>query len=251
MVIWDLSGIRFAYLLSAFFSLGCMTSDVILFADTPDAEIDTTLIVLAGDSTVTDAAGWGLGFQELLNSRAKCVNLAAGGRSSRSFRTEGRWKKCLDLQPDYVFIQFGHNDQPGKGPERETDPETSYREFMTNYVREAREIGAQPILVTSLTRRRFDENGKIQSTLVPYAKVVKEIGHEQGVPVVDLHALSLALCEKLGPAGCEKISPESKNGTDRTHLNAQGARLIAPLIAAELLKVAPEFGILLKSQQHP
>ncbi len=73
-------------------------------------------IVLAGDSTVTDQAGWGLGFASALKPTATCVNLSAGGRSSKSFRNEGRWKQVLEQKPNVILIQFGHNDQPGKVP---------------------------------------------------------------------------------------------------------------------------------------
>src|SRR5688500_15651941 len=79
-------------------------------------------IVLAGDSTVTDNAGWGRGFAKSMNESVQVVNLARGGRSSKSFRDEGHWQQVLEAKPDYVLIQFGHNDQPGKGPEHETDP---------------------------------------------------------------------------------------------------------------------------------
>lgn len=201
-------------------------------------------VVLVGDSTVTDRAGWGGAFAKLFDEHVECLNLSSGGRSSLSFRTEGRWKKCLELKPDYVLIQFGHNDQPGKGPERETDPKTTYRKSMELYVREARDAGIQPILVTSLTRRRFDENGKIQSTLVPYVDSVKELAGDLKVPLVDLHASSIITCETLGPAGCEKISPTTTKdgGEDRTHLNSEGARMIAPLVAEDLRRVVPELG---------
>lgn len=77
---------------------------------------ETIRFVLAGDPTVTDEAGWGKGFAELCSENVECINLAASGRSSRSDRTEGRWPKCLDAKPDYLLIQFGHNDQAGKGP---------------------------------------------------------------------------------------------------------------------------------------
>ena len=75
---------------------------------------ETIRFVLAGDSTVTDEAGWGKGFAELCSENVECINLAASGRSARSYRTEGRWQKCLDAKPDFLLIQFGHNDQPGK-----------------------------------------------------------------------------------------------------------------------------------------
>lgn len=206
-------------------------------------------VVLVGDSTVTDQAGWGGAFGKLFDEQVECINLSAGGRSSLSFRTEGRWTKCLQLKPDYVLIQFGHNDQPGKGPERETDPKTTYRQNMERYVREAREAGIQPILVTSLTRRRFDENGKIRSTLVPYVEAVKQVANERKIPLVDLHSLSIKKCEELGPKGCEAISPATRDGgVDRTHLNAAGAKLIAPLIAGELRQSVPELAMHLRKR---
>src|SRR5213594_3619893 len=84
-------------------------------------------IVLVGDSTVNDEGGWGTGFRASFGPPIECINLAKNGRSSKSFRDEGLWTPALDAKPNYVLIQFGHNDNPGKGPERETDPETTYR----------------------------------------------------------------------------------------------------------------------------
>jgi lysophospholipase L1-like esterase len=81
--------------------------------------------------------------------------MARGGRSSKSFIAEGLWKKCLDLKPDYVLIQFGHNDQPGHGADRETDPNTTYRQFMTQYVDDARAAGIKPVLITPMSRRQW------------------------------------------------------------------------------------------------
>ncbi len=73
----------------------------------------TITIVLAGDSTVTDKAGWGVGFAALLADDVVLLNHARGGRSSRTFREEGSWEKVLATKADYVLIQFGHNDEPG------------------------------------------------------------------------------------------------------------------------------------------
>src|ERR1043166_160038 len=111
-------------------------------------------IVLVGDSTVTDNAGWGKGFARCLKDDVEVINLSKGGRSSSSFIKEGSWKKALDLKPDYVLIQFGHNDQPGHG-DRETDPQTTYTQYMTQNVDEAKAAGVKPLLVTSLSRRQW------------------------------------------------------------------------------------------------
>jgi len=200
-------------------------------------------IVLVGDSTVTDHAGWGLGFKQSVTGPAECINTARGGRSSRSFIDEGHWTNALALKGDYYLIQFGHNDQPGKGPKRETDPETTYTQFMARYVDEARAIGATPILVTSLVRRKFEapDDVRIRSTLTPYVDAVKRLAAERDVPVIDLHASSKALCEQLGREGCYAFSPVNEDGSyDTTHLNAKGRALFAQLVVAPLRDQVPE-----------
>jgi pectinesterase len=191
---------------------------------------------------VTDKQGWGLGFKRFLTDRAECNNTARGGRSSKSFISEGHWTEALALKGDYYLIQFGHNDEPNKG-ERTTDPNTTYREFMSKYIDETRAIGAKPILVTSLVRRQWDKsgNGKINSSLIPYVEAVKALAKEKNVPVVDLHASSKQLCEQLGKEKCREFSPiKDNNEFDNTHLNAKGSVMFAQLVVKELVKVAPE-----------
>ena len=207
-----------------------------------------TRIVLAGDSTVTDAAGWGGAFAKLLKPEVECVNLASSGQSSKSFRDGGRWKKVLEAKPAIVLIQFGHNDMPGKGPNRETDPATTYRANLIACVKEAREIGAQPVLVTSVARRLFNTDGKLHGELKPYAEAMKQVAAEEKVPLVDLFSRSVALLEELGPEKADEFNPPHPQPgvTDRTHLNAKGAEVFAGIIAKELKNVSPEFGKLLQ-----
>lgn len=204
-------------------------------------------IVLAGDSTVTDASGWGAAFAKLLKPEVECVNLASSGQSSKSFRDGGRWKKVLEAKPTFVLIQFGHNDMPGKGPNRETDPATTYRANLIACVKEAREIGAQPVLVTSVARRVFD-NGKLRGELKPYADAMKQAAADEKVPLVDLFSRSVILLQELGPEKADEFNPpHPKPGvTDRTHLNAKGAEVFAGVIAEELKKVSPEVGATLR-----
>jgi len=210
-------------------------------------------IVLVGDSTVTDNAGWGLGFKQFLTDGAECVNTSQGGRSSESFRREGRWMNALALKGDYYLIQFGHNNEPGK-PGRSTDMPT-FVSNMVSYVGEARAIGARPVLVTPLTRRQWDREhpGKIKSSLAPYAEEVRKIAAEKQVPLVDLQARSIELCEAMGPEKCLEFSPPKiVNGTntggyDGTHLNEKGRVLFARLVVDELRKAAPELGPVLRS----
>jgi DNA sulfur modification protein DndE len=221
----------------------CLTAITPLIAQNSPAQTHKPLIVLVGDSTVTDTSGWGLGFKHFLNENARCTNTAANGRSSRSFINEGRWKNALALKGDYYLIQFGHNDEHGKGPDRETDANTTYYGFMSRYVDEARAIGAKPIVVTSLVRRQWDKsgNGKINSTLVPYVEAVKRLAAEKNVPLIDLHARSKELCEHLGKQKCIDFSPlKGTNEVDNTHLNEKGSVLFGQLVVEELLNVAPE-----------
>lgn len=196
-------------------------------------------IVLAGDSTVTDHAGWGVGFAGCLTDNVECINLSRGGRSSKSFINEGLWQKCLEAKPDYVLIQFGHNDEPGKGPERETDLPT-YRKFMTRYVDEARAAGIEPVLVTSLSRRQWGKDGKIHSSLAPRAEIVRQIAAEKNVPLIDLHARSIKRYDKLGRDGCLEFEPPKGDGFDHTHLNAKGSEVFGRIVADQLRRAVPE-----------
>jgi len=215
------------------------------------AEETRTRIALAGDSTVTDKAGWGAAFAKLLGPNAECLNFAAGGQSSKSFRDTGNWKKVLDSKPAYILIQFGHNDMPGKGPKRETDPATTFPQNLTRFIQEARAIGAKPILVTSLARRVFDKD-KIRGELKPWAEAATKVATEQQAPLVDLFTRSVNLHNKLGIAESDTFNPpnvrktKDDKTTDRTHLNDHGAQVIAAIIAEELHQVAPDLAKLLK-----
>ena len=214
-----------------------------LAADTkPAAKIR---IALAGDSTVTTNAGWGLAFEKLLGPGAECLQFARGGQSSKSFRDTGNWQKVLASKPDYVLIQFGHNDMPGKGPARETDPATTYRENLIRFVNEARAAGATPILVTSMARRTFD-GGKIRGELAPWAEASRKVAADKNVPLVDLFGRSIALLEKIGPEAAAAFDPRTKDGKpDHTHLSPKGAEVMAGLIAEELRKAEPKLSKLL------
>lgn len=208
-------------------------------------------IALVGDSTVIEKGGWGGGFAKLLGPDAECINLARSGRSSKSFLNEGHWKKVLELKPNYILIQFGHNDMPGKGPDRETDPQTTYRQYLARYVDEARAAGATPILVTSMTRRNFTKEGKIKSDLGPYVEAAKKVAEDKKVPVVDLHARSIELLNKMGPDAATALNPVSKDPAkpDHTHLSSKGGEVMALLVADELRKAEPRLAKYLKLNQ--
>ena len=153
-----------------------LLSGVLFWSLAAEQPLPPVRVVLVGDSTVNDEGGWGPGFRASFGPDVEVVNLAKNGRSSKSFRGEGLWAPALTGKPDYILIQFGHNDGPGKGPDRETDPKTTFRENMTRYVEEARAAGAQPVLVTSIVRRVFTADGKIKrDSLVPYVEAVREL----------------------------------------------------------------------------
>src|SRR5262249_13462105 len=167
----------------------------------------TTRIALAGDSTMTAKSGYGNGLAAHLPQDVAFLNAARGGRSSKSFRAEGHWAELLRHKPTHILIQFGHNDQPGKGLDRETTLD-EYRTNLARYVDEARAAGATPILVTPLARRGSRD-------LAPWAEATKSVAAERGVQLIDLYTKSIDLPESVGPIKTE--------GTiDKTHLNAEG-----------------------------
>jgi lysophospholipase L1-like esterase len=202
-------------------------------------------IVLAGDSTVATnlnppkdrptLAGWGQMIGEFLPG-SKVINHARSGTSTKSFRTLGLWDRVLKERGDWVLIQFGHNDQPGKGPERETDPMTSYRANLTAFIQEVRAAGGRPVLITSVARRVYVE-GKLTTSLTPYVEAVLAVGQEMKVPVVDLHRASFALFQQMGEKFCKLYGPSE---TDRTHFSGEGARMVARLVAEGLEREVPD-----------
>ncbi len=217
-------------------------------AFSPDAKVK---IALVGDSTVTEHAGWGAGFQIALSDGAQAVNIAKGGRSSLSYRTEGWWDKALALKPDYMLIQFGHNDQPGKGPERETDPATTFPQNMARYVDEARAAGIKPILVTSLSRRDWKEDGKIHSSLTPWVEATRKVAREKNVPLIELFDRSIDIYYSLGEKGTELISAKNATGgVDHTHLNAVGSECIGTMVADDLKRAVPELDAYLQGYKQ-
>jgi lysophospholipase L1-like esterase len=214
----------------------------------PPAAPRSPHIVLVGDSTVTEGSGWGLGFRQLVAPGVTVTNTAQNGRSSKSFRDEGHWATAIAARGGYYLIQFGHNDQPGKGPERETDPATTFPANMARYVDEVRAIGATPILVTSLVRRTFKEGrnlsdsepARLVSTLGPWVEAVRRVSIEKRVPLIDLDASSRALCERIGPVQCAGFNLKTDAGTwDTTHLDAAGSAAFARLVVDDLRDAVP------------
>ncbi len=171
-------------------------------------------IILVGDSTMQVESGWGGAFcAEHVTLYVSCVNLARGGRSTLSYRAEGSWKIALNeattpgYDKVYIFIQFGHNDQPGK-PGNSTDLATEFPDNLKHFVTEARAVGAIPVLITPLTRRSF-VNGSLQDTLQPWADSMKAVAQANDVPLVDLHAISMEAVQRMGPVAALAFAQKS------------------------------------------
>jgi len=207
-------------------------------------------IVLVGDSTVNAGGGWGKGFCEIVTPNVTCVNEALNGRSSKSFLDEGAWAKALADKGDYYLIQFGHNDQK-KDVERATDPETTFAANIRRYIRDARAIGAVPVVVTSLSRRNY-KDGKLVEDLTAYANAARRVGMEENVTVIDLNAMSVKLLKGMTQAQADEFDAETHPDAaaenkgpmklDRTHLNAKGQAVFGRMVADNLIRTQVELG---------
>ena len=205
----------------------------------PQTPGERVRVVLVGDSTVAEGQGWGPGFRACFGPDVDVVNLALNGRSSKSFLDEGAWTAETPRGANYVLIQFGHNDNPGKGPDRETNPTTTYRANLVRYVTEARAAGAVPILVTSIVRRNLASDGHVKTdALLPYVEEIRRLAAERHVLLMDMYALSLQQCESLGPAGCAALNATTADGApDTTHLNPAGQQAVGEIAAREFTRV--------------
>ncbi|MDO8177612.1 MAG: rhamnogalacturonan acetylesterase [Undibacterium sp.] len=226
-------------------------------------------IILVGDSTMSPRSGYGDALCQRFQANVSCINLARGGRSSGSFRAEGLWANVQNLlragghySATYVLIQFGHNDQPGK-PGRSTDLVTEFPVNMAAYVKEVRELGGTPVLVTPLTRRTF-QAGVLENNLGGWADASRKVAAEQKVALLDLNADSYAAVQAMGQAEADTLAmappPENvitpaatdtntveragaaKTDFDRTHLGLKGAAFFAAMVEAELKRIVAPTG---------
>jgi lysophospholipase L1-like esterase len=226
-------------------------------------------VILVGDSTMATKSGYGDALCSRFTSAVTCVNLARGGRSTSSFRAEGRWdevermlKDSAGFKATYVLVQFGHNDQPGK-PGRSTDLVTQFPANMARYAQETRALNGIPVLVTPLTRRTF-KGAYLGDDLAPWAAATRRAAAQEHAALLDLNADSAAAVQAMGqdeadtlaaaprppgygmaaPAGADpnKVEPAgaAKSAFDRTHLGAKGADFFARMVERELVAARPE-----------
>ncbi|MGE4512682.1 MAG: rhamnogalacturonan acetylesterase [Chryseobacterium sp.] len=210
-------------------------------------------LFLIGDSTMADKEnpeknpehGWGQMLPIVMTSGIVIQNHATNGRSSKSFRTEARWDKVMKQlkKGDFVIIQFGHNDQKVNDSSRFTNPYTQYRANLERYVNETRAKGATPILMTSIVRRNFNENGVLVDTHKEYPLVVRMVANNLKVAFVDLQLLTEQMEISYGPEKSKKLHLHFAEGEnpyypigkdDDTHLSKLGAETVAKLAANSL-----------------
>ncbi len=205
------------------------------------------VLALAGDSTVTYDQGYAAGFKSHLDKQLQVIDLSRGGRTTVSFRNDGRWQQILEMKPDYVMIQFGHNDGARNLP--------LYTSDLIRFVDEARAAGIKPILVTPISRRYWQEDGKIHSDLLANVEAMKKVAADKNVPLMDLHQRAIEFYEKVGrPAtetwGLKKANPNLRTAAnpdaipktvlDKTHFNPAGSRAIGRVVSDELKRAVPD-----------
>ncbi len=185
-------------------------------------------------------------FQDYFDESVKIANHAVNGRSTKSFLTEGRWKVVLDSlkRGDFVFIQFGHNDEKIDKPLLYTDPQTTYQQNLEKYITETRKKGATPILLTPIVRRKFDAAGKLVDTHGKYPDAVREVASRLKVKIIDMQVLTFDWVQPMGDEPSKKIylwtPPDQKfpeGRKDDTHLSVEGAKAFAGLVANEVAKM--------------
>lgn len=219
---------------------------VLLLTSFAFADHNKVTVYIIGDSTASikdvkayPETGWGMPFVHFFDSSVTVDNRAQNGRSTRTFLEEGRWKPVLDNlnEGDYVFIQFGHNDEVQT--KKSATTEAQFTANLKKYVGEARNKKAHPVLLTPVARRSFNKKGKLEDTHQVYANLVRSVAAELEVPLIDVDTKSRALLQELGveksillfnhlEKGVHPNYPEGKE--DNTHFNELGARVMAQII---------------------
>lgn len=245
---------------------------------------DTVTVFMIGDSTMANKPldkenqerGWGQMLPIYFEGAIKVDNHAVNGRSSKSFINEGRWEKVREqIRPgDYVIIQFGHNDEKIKSPDRYTIPGSTFDENLKKFVNETREKGGTPILMNSIVRRNFPANGiaaaqtddrqktwkkglenypaegdTLMDTHGDYRFAPRNVAEEMGVVFIDMNTLTHELVQGLGkesskalymwmPVGKYEFAPNGR--IDNTHLTVYGGIVVSRLAVNALAEKVPE-----------
>lgn len=214
----------------------------------------TTLYTI-GDSTMANKKdpdrnpehGWAQVLQPFFKDDIVVVNKAVNGRSTKGFINEKRWDSIYKKlkKGDYVFIEFGHNDEKIEDSVRYTNPHTAYRYNLIRFVKESREKGAIPVLLTSIARRNFNEKGVLVPTHGDYPLETRLTAQEYKVPFIDLEYYTELLEQSFGPEKSKQLHLHFKAGenpyydkdkADDTHLSLLGATKIAEIVIDQIKK---------------
>jgi lysophospholipase L1-like esterase len=212
-------------------------------------------IFIASDSTAANygperypQTGWGMMLKCGLTSHVQVSNHAMGGRSTRTFMSEGRLDAILAaIKPgDSVLIQFGHNDANRAKPERFVEAGTGYRDNLLHFIEVIRGKGGVPVLLTPVAQRMF-EGGQVKANFAEYSAVVRTVAAETRTPLIDLETLSRAWVAQAGEEGAKRfylhytvddhVAAFPKGIDDDTHFSELGARGVADLIADGLARL--------------
>jgi lysophospholipase L1-like esterase len=191
--------------------------------------VGDSLMANASDNTQPDQFGWAETLPLLFDESITITNNAVAGRSSRSYVTEGNWEDAKRIPCDYYFIQFGHNDS--KTDDRYTDPETTYKTYLTQYITEARALGAIPILITPPARRVFTSDVELKKKNEPYANAMIEVAIALDVAYIDMFTITANYYEHWG----ESVSDAYGDNGDRTHFSYMGAKWCSRWVTSSLL----------------
>ena len=221
-------------------------------------------IYLAGDSTMAEKlpikrpeTGWGEFLQQAFDSKQIQVeNHAKNGRSTRTFIAEGLWQAIIErLNPgDYVFIEFGHNDEVPEKVDRYTPP-PDFEKNLVRMVKDVREKKAIPVLLTPVMRRNFDASGEFVDKHGVYPDLTRSVAQQLSVPLIDMHRKSESVLKQYGEAGSRKLFLQLKPGenenypngiTDNTHFNPFGAHIMAGLAVDGIREAKLDIGKYLK-----
>ena len=211
-------------------------------------------VFMAGDSTMAikepsayPETGWGVPFATFFNDSTKVVNLAKNGRSTRTFISEGLWQQVTNNlhAGDYVFIQFGHNDEVPSKVDRYTTSE-QYQANLNSFIQDVEQAQANVILMTPVIRRKFGNDGKLTPTH-PYAQLVREVALEHPeIVFIDMQKITHDYFEAMSPEASALrfmhlepgLNPNYPDGrSDDTHYNELGAREAAQLVLLELKRI--------------
>ncbi len=230
---------------------------IVLFSFTLLKPKTKNTIWLCGDSTMSiketkvyPETGWGMPFVYFWDSSIQVKNFAKNGRSTKTFINEGLWKTCMDnaIAGDYVFIQFGHNDEVPEKIKSYTTPDT-FKINLTRFITETRYKGAIPILCTPVSRRKFDTTGTVLETHKAYSALVVEVAKEQKCILFDLDTKTRALYQQFGKENSKLLFLQLQKGEhpnypdgreDNTHFSELGARLVAQIVLKEIRTQVPE-----------